>query len=281
MTRTAVFVGLTVLATSTHSSAQSLGQLAQEEAARRRIIASPARIVSNLDLSTARRLTLMGVPVVATPAAPAEPVAPRVLVEPAVYRSGAVPQIPIQAVSGGEVVLELSVDSQGHVADVAVLRDTPPFTASVVAAVRGWQFRPAETAAAPAPGEPIRLDTRRAADSKVLVVGLFRPPALFPVTLGQAPADVAAPSNQIPVAAGMPAMPLYSPQALFDDVLLAEVRVGQEGVASARILRSAPGLDLAALDVLRSISFRPAVVDGSAATSLVYVVAAFRQPIIR
>jgi hypothetical protein len=134
---------------------------------------------------------------------------------------------------------------------------------------------------APQPGQPIDLRTRQAIESKVLVVGLFRPPALFPVTLGSPTLTFGAPSEDAAAPLIFPAMPLYPPQALFDGVVMAELRVGEEGVSSARIIRASPGLEAPTLDVLSGLPFRPARVHGVPTTTMVYAVTAFRQPIIK
>ncbi len=280
---TTVVAGLLCLVGAQATSAQQpFGRLAQQEAERRRAITAPARVITAADLAPEpARLIVERVPVAVEPDVVSLG-APRVAVTPAVYQGGAAPRIPVQAVSGGEVSLELAVDSEGRVVAVKVLRDTPPFTKELVTATLTWQFKPAEDAELPTTGRAIDPATRRTVGSKVLVVGLFRPPALFPTTLGQPPVDIATPSDAVAVPLAFPAMPLYPPQALFDGVVLAEQRVRADGaVASTRVLRSAPGLDAPALDVLRGLRFRPARVHGLTAAAMVYTVSAFRQPIIR
>lgn len=272
--------GSVVLVCSTVSplGAQTLGQLAAEEALRRQTISAPARVITNDDLPP------VGPPLsrpATTPDAEAPPPeARRIPVSPASYQGGTVPTFPVLAVSAGEVMLELSVDQTGRVTDVTTLRDTPGFSQLVQAAVRGWRFQPAEDAAAPAPGVPIDTRTRRAVDSKVLVIALFRPPALFQGTLGEPPVDTAAPSAAVPAPTPFPPMPEFPPQMLFDGVVFTEARVGATGgVAAARILQSSPGLDAPTLDVVRGLRFRPARVHDTPTDALVYVITAFRQPI--
>jgi TonB family protein len=92
---------------------------------------------------------------------------------PAQYRDGAPPQIPIQAVGGGEVFLELSVSSDGVVSGVRTLRATAPFTEAVNDAVRSWQFRPAEEEAEPEAGKPVERKPRKRVESTVLVAGIL------------------------------------------------------------------------------------------------------------
>jgi outer membrane biosynthesis protein TonB len=275
------FLAALLALTATAASAQSLGQLAGQEAERRRAITAPARVLTNDDLQPAP-------PLPSRPTA-AQPVgedaitsSKRVPLAPASFERGVLPRIPVEAVSGGEVLLELSVDSSGSVVNTVVLRDTAPFTEELIAAARRWQFTPAEDAAAPDAGMPVDRATSRPVDSQVLVIGLFRPPGLFPFTLGIPPLALGIPSEMAPALVRFPSMPAYPPQALFDGVVLTELRVGADGaVDEARVLRSVPGFDAPTLDVLRGLPFRPARVHGVPTTATVYVVTAFRQPIIQ
>src|SRR6266849_1032366 len=95
---------------------------------------------------------------------------------PARYRDGALPPIPIRAIGGGEAFLELTVSSSGVVSAVRTLRATPPFTEAMSNTVRSWQFHPAEGEREREPGQPVGPKPRRPVESKVLVVGIFRPP---------------------------------------------------------------------------------------------------------
>jgi hypothetical protein len=89
-------------------------------------------------------------------------------------------------------LLELTVGADGRVTEVKPLRTTPPFTEMLTATVRDWRFRPAEDA----DSSNRVADSRSAAPapvaSKVLVAGVFRPPALNMPTLGEAPKTCAA-----------------------------------------------------------------------------------------
>ena len=198
---------------------------------------------------------------------------------PALYRDGALPQIPIQAIGGGEAFLELTVNSSGVVSAVRPLRATPPFTDAMSDTVRGWQFRPAEEELEPEPGKPVDQTPRRPVESKVLVVGIFRPPTLNTPTFGEPPKDVASPSNETPFPL-VTVMPLYPPLARENGIVLVEVRVDAGGgVADAKVIRSAPPFDEPARDAARRWTFRPARVHGTSVPRLAYIVFAFRQPI--
>jgi TonB family protein len=204
----------------------------------------------------------------------------RVAVAPARLKGGALPQIPIMAVSGGEVVLEVSISRTGRVTGVKPLRHTAPFTDAMAAAVRSWTFAPAEDALAPPGGAAIDPATRRPMDSTVLVVGVFRPPALFAATLGEPPAISGAPSGAAPVLAGPIEMPAYPVSALNDGVVLVELDLAASGgVEGIGVVRSAAAFDQLALAAASALAFRPARVHGRAAPAFVYVAFAFRQPI--
>ena len=261
---------------------QTLGQVAEQEVARRKGIQVPARVITEQDFQPAH-----GLPPAPSEARPTSPSSSArdaadeqgVAVTRAQYRDGVLPQIPIQAVSGGEVLLEVTVSTEGRVTGVKTIRDTPPFTEAMTTAVRGWQFRPAEDGALPTRGQVSDAKTRKAVESKVLVAGVFRPPALFPGTLGNPPRDVAAPSEEIPTPRAPTTVPSYPPNAQFDGVVLAELRVGTDGgVANARIVRSAAGFDAPTLAAVRTLTFYAAHVHGRPTASYVYVVAGFRQP---
>jgi len=276
-----VVVGVSLLLLDgSRAVAQSLAEVAADEAARRKAIATPARVMRETDLRTDYPVTTPTELPAWPEAAAGDPAAARRLVEPASLQGGPLPPIPVMAVAGGEVFLEVAVGSDGAVSGVKPFRDTPPFTEALSGAVRAWRFEPAEDAVVPAPGQPIDETTRKAAASKVLVVGVFRPPALFSVTLGEPPKDVGTPAPDVPAPVGAVTMPQYPMNALFDGSVLIELRLGVDGsVMRRRLVRSAPGFDAPALIAVDALSFRPARVRGVAVPSVAYVVVAFRQPI--
>ncbi len=258
------------------SAGQSLGQVAAEESARRRAVTAPVRVITNTDLPAGPPSPFVDVPASPAVADPARFVSRT----PARYRAGMAPQIPIQAVSGADIAIEATVGTDGRVTEITALRAAAPFTESLAAAVRGWQFAPAvDAAATPAgQGEGDVVETR--VSSKVLVLALFRPPALFPGTLGTPPVDVGRASDTVPYPTAAPTMPAFPPNALMDGVVVVELAVGPDGAASRpRVVRSSAAFDQPTLDAVAGLRFRPARVHGRPSPSFVYVVAAFRQPI--
>lgn len=53
------------------------------------------------------------------------------------------PIYPANVVTWGTVVLQVSVDEEGALEAIKVLRDAPPFTDVAQRAVKQWKFRPA------------------------------------------------------------------------------------------------------------------------------------------
>ena len=147
---------------------------------------------------------------------------------PARYRSGPLPQIPLHAVGGGEVILEVSVTRGGVVSEITAARSSPPFTDVMTAAVRGWRFQPAEDTV------PV--------DSRVLVAAVFRPPTINTPTLGSGANDVISLSRDVPSPTRI-VTPSYPPQSLDNRAVLVEVRVAAAGaVTSAEVIGDGVGI---------------------------------------
>jgi TonB family protein len=198
--------------------------------------------------------------------------------KPAKFREGMLPVTPVQAVAGGEVFVEATVTSAGRVGDLTTLRTSPPFTQSVLDAVRSWRFQPAEQMIPKIPGDPRSIVTE-AIESKVVIAGIFRPPTLNSPTVGEPPNDVRPATGDVAVPLKT-VMPLYPPLALADGTVLVQVRVGVNGrVVSATTVRSSPGFDESALTAARQWTFRPARIRGRLEETFAYIVFAFRQPV--
>jgi TonB family protein len=197
---------------------------------------------------------------------------------PARLRSGKVPPIPVTAVSGGEVLVDVDVSSEGVVTRATPLRSTPPFTDLLLDAVRPWQFFPARETVDPeraGAGEPT---SRVAIQSNVLVAAVFRPPSLHAPTLGEPPKEVAG-SNVLPFPLAM-IPPLFPPAAASNGVVLLEVHVTAAGsVDDVGVINSAPPFDDAAVNAVRQWHFRPAQVRKTLVATYVYVIIGFRVPV--
>src|SRR5579872_4771071 len=86
--------------------------------------------------------------------------------EAARFMDGSIPRMPPLASAGGDVVLSVAVSSAGVVDSADVLRSTPPFTETLLEAVRTWKFAPARDA------------KRRPLDSRVLVDAVVGSPSM-------------------------------------------------------------------------------------------------------
>jgi TonB family protein len=276
MTGTVAAWSVLVALTAAPAAAQSLGQVAAAEAARRKAITAPARVVTDEHLGPIRPgPAIVPAPVVAAD----DPGTPAPSRTPARFRGGAPPQIPVQAVGGADVAIEASISADGRVTGIARVRHAAPFTEALAAAVQGWQFAPAVDTATPrdrADGPPVRTPIA----STVLVLGLFRPPALFNGTLGTPPAEVGRASEAVPYPVAPPPLPAFPANALMDGVVVVELSIDPSGaVAGTRLVHSSAAFDQAALDTVSYLRFRPAQLRGRPSPSFVYVVAAFRQPV--
>jgi TonB family protein len=187
---------------------------------------------------------------------------------PARLVSGTVPERqPVEAVGGGEVLLELAVGDDGAVVRVSTLRDTPPFTELLRVAVASWHFEPA-------------TENGRATQTSVLVAAVFRPPVLLGPAPGTPPREVGPPCVEIPYPVAS-VVPPYPPTALGEGLVLVEVTVGSDGkVTDARGVQAPAPFGPAALDAARKWRFRPACRQDRPAAATAYLVFGFRPPVM-
>jgi periplasmic protein TonB len=198
---------------------------------------------------------------------------------PAKYRGGALPPLPpLTVVGGGEVMLELDVTSVGAVRAAKALRATAPYTDSLIAATKTWQFAPAEVEIEPPP--PPGRPRFKAMDSTVLVAAVFTAPALSGPTLGELPRDVGTEADSTPFPFAT-APPVFPPRARDAGMVMIETTIDLSGQPTENhVLLSSAGFDEAALTALRQWRFRPARVGGSSTPTLAYVVMGFRLPVL-
>ena len=87
---------------------------------------------------------------------------PRGYVPPDVV-AGSYASYPVNSVTSGTVVLDVTVDNNGRFKKIGVIRDVPSLTPGAIAAVRGWTIKPATLLS-------------KAITSKLIVAFVFRPP---------------------------------------------------------------------------------------------------------
>ena len=198
--------------------------------------------------------------------------------KPALFKSGRIPTLSVMSVEvgGGEVLLEVSVNSAGAVTAIRPLRETATFTERMIQAVKTWTFTPAE-AEIPAARRKAGGPTTEPVETKVLVAGVFRRPSVIGVTLGEPIKDVAT-SDDVPFPTSL-VTPAYPPGTMSPGVVLVEVRLNESGgITDAKIRIPAAGFDSAALSTARQWRFRPAKTGGVKAPAAVYIVFGFPVP---
>ncbi len=187
---------------------------------------------------------------------------------PARRISGVAPPLPPPTAVGWiEETVDVAVDSAGVVRDVVLLRGTEPSAKQLGPAVSTWRFRPATADIRPA-------------STHVLAVALIRPPQVFDdATLGSAPVDYAAPSEELPYPTAV-RRPKYPPQAIADAIVIVEVLVGADGrVRAAAVVHGAAGFNDEAVATAREWVFRPAHFNGELVDAYAYLAFGFRRPL--
>jgi TonB family protein len=188
--------------------------------------------------------------------------------------SGEPPGLPApNVVAGGEVLVEVTVDTSGAVSRAVLLRNTPPYGQMVLDAVSKWRFTPAK-----APDKDGRAQT---VESAVLVAAVYRPPTVDNgPTVGTAPLDTRPPSSATPYPVIMEPPP-HPIQAFSPGVALLEVSIDEAGITRAvRTVTALPLLEAAARDAVAAWPFRGASFRGQPVPSMAYVIVGFPQPTI-
>lgn len=185
---------------------------------------------------------------------------------PARFLSGKTPEQTPLAAEGGVTVLEIDIAPSGIVTDAIVLDEAAPYTAILREATTLWRFRPAE-------------EDGDAVASKVLAIGVFRPPVLMGSALPD-PRSVRDPSENVPYPIGPTPVPEYPPNALYEGVAVVEVEIDDSGeVVQADMLSPQQGYDETALDTARRFRFRAARHEGRPVRSFALLFFGFRQPL--
>ena len=181
---------------------------------------------------------------------------------PARLQSGGMGSVPYGTQSGGIAAFRLAVDARGSVTEVQPVLEFAPYGQAMRQALPAWRFEPAREGGAAVPGP-------------LLVLGLFRPPALsfaapevprFKET--KAPDDVPWPTDVT--------VQSYPAGATGSGVVVLEVEVAQDGsVSGTRVVSDASAFDGAASSAAKVWKFRPAMRKNRLAASRLYVILSF------
>jgi TonB family protein len=191
------------------------------------------------------------------------------------------PKEAIAAKAQGVVILETVIDPAGRVAEARCVRDVPGLTIAAIEAVLQWQFAPMgfpvrmtvtvnftldDGPKAPGVGQGVSGGVRGGV-SKGVTGGVTGGAVQGGIVEGAAGAvrvggNIKAPTKTLDV---KPVYPEEAQSARIQGVVIAELLIAPDGkVTDAKILRSIPQLDQAALDAVRQWQFTPTVVDGKA-----------------
>jgi TonB family protein len=202
------------------------------------------------------------------------------------------PDVARAADVSGVVILEATIDPQGNVAGVRVLRSIPLLDQAAIDAVRQWKYAPAllngaavsvmmtvtvNFSLAPPAADPAAPQTpddsrtseeqldamtallERARQQNRQVDNNFAPNASDVLRVG---GDIREPRK---VHDARPAYPAAARAAGVSGVVILETIIDAQGaVADVRVLRSVPLLDEAAIEAVRQWRYEPVIVDGAA-----------------
>ncbi len=188
----------------------------------------------------------------------------------------------------GVVIVEVLIGDDGKVRETRVRRSVPQLDAAAVDAVRKWEFTPTKVNGQAVPVVMTTtvnfvLDaTASAGAPRGVVPPLPPPPPPPPPPPGDPDRDPAAvrvgggiapPTKLVDV---QPVYPAAAKEAKIQGVVILEAVIGTNGqVEQARVLRSVPELDQAAIDAVKQWVFTPTQVNGKAVKVIMTVTVNF------
>jgi TonB family protein len=169
----------------------------------------------------------------------------------------------------GAVVLEGTTDNYGRVASVKVLRGVPLLDQAAIDALKQWVYEPMVVGGKPQPitftvTMRFRLDEKKPGAGGVVggVVAGDQEREEFEKGAIRAIGDIKPPKLIMYVE---PVHPPEARKAGLEGLVILEVRTDEKGgVVAARVLRSVPALDQAAIDAVKQWKFEPLIVGGKA-----------------
>jgi len=173
---------------------------------------------------------------------------------------------PAQAIFGGEVVFDGSIDNHGKLTEIKVVRGESPFREKALATVRTWTFAPAYQDGQPVP-------------SRMGIIFQYAQsyePAHKELThTYDEPASNVAERGALPVATREPK---YPKGATDEGSVILQALIGPEGkLSEVRMLSGAEPLASAAKAAIEQWSFVPAKLRGANIDSAVIIVVTFRH----
>jgi protein TonB len=171
------------------------------------------------------------------------------------------PAIARSARVSGIVIVEATIDQNGHVAGARVIRSVPLLDDAALGAVRQWEFTPTLLNGVPTPiVMSVTVNFTLASEqTTVAASGTPAPPldGRTPIRVG---GNIAAPRK---IRDMRPVYPAEAIQERVTGIVIIEATIGTDGrVAGARVIRSVPLLDDAALNAVRQWQYTPTRLNG-------------------
>jgi outer membrane biosynthesis protein TonB len=176
---------------------------------------------------------------------------------------------PVNAKTPGFVSLDVSVDANGGLQSIAVVRDLPPFTDAVVGAVKTWQFTPAMLDGQGLPGT-VSVD---------VAFNPYNPSGVGLPGLSLQPAAATVPGNFQPVGLTKANYAKYPPNTVVSGSVVLQVHVGSGGEVHGVVAVRGKGILIgAATAAVKSWGFSPAMYKGKAVPADVVAAFVFAPP---
>ncbi len=185
------------------------------------------------------------------------------------------PEIAQTARVQGVVICEALIGPDGKVADARILRSIPLLDQAAIDAVRQWEFTPTLLNGNPVP-VIMTTTVNFTLDGGTPSLGIpiqHGPLTNWPADAVRVGGGLKPPTKVRDV---KPAYPEMAQTARVQGVVICEVLIGPDGkVADARVLRSIPLLDQAAIDAVRQWEFTPTQVNGNPVSIIMTVTVNF------
>ena len=204
-------------------------------------------------------LYLLAVALLAAPSVRGEDGPPRLM-------SAELGPTPWNVISGGIAAFDVSVDDKGDVTGADMVQDVAPYGAMLKEALPSWRFE-----AAASEGKPVA--------SRVLVLGLFRPPALnFPTPEAPKYKQTTAP-DEIPWPTSVVAPPYPANVVAGAGRVVMAVDISDHGVVNTiRVIGGSSPFERVAAAALRQWKFRPVTRGNRTVASRAFIVISFAPP---
>jgi outer membrane biosynthesis protein TonB len=179
--------------------------------------------------------------------------------------------LPYQVVLDGLIILDLSLDSQGSITAIHILRDPGSMVSAAISSVRTWKFEPAIEDNEPQPSEMTVAFVYRPADYGGSKAAFPKPFAAVPPRMKN---EAHAPAGIVSVA-----YPEYPANSVAWGSVIVQVSLDKTGaMKKAEVLRGQEPFTAFALESLKKWSFQTANLHDKPTSSNVAIAFVFQSP---